>query len=358
MCAFILPEGFIVSEKSLSNIGKCFILGNGPTLNKFILEKLNSCFVIGVNNVLFGNFEPTIICISDPQRLSVEHISLLNNSKSKLVLADHVAKIATTDLKLNESKIIKTFNLKFSPLFNTNFLSLYGAELESTRCIGSVVGDIAIPLAVFLGFKEIYILGLDEYWNINNLRDHHYYNSNVEKDAFEWASQVRRRNARYAKIDILSALKGSKIFNMSPGSAILSFEKKDMQDIYPEMVDQKNINIIDKYILFQNDMYKITTPNNCIMGCCSIKNIKTGEYLRHYNGTIIRNSELNRITFNDDSSFFCETSFTSKNKVSFRSYNMKKLYIAKDPYYERYDIKKFDSDFIAQDSSFEVFECN
>lgn len=357
MCAFILPEGFEFKENALSHIEQCFILGNGPTLNKFILEKLNDYFVIGVNRILYSGFNPSIICISDPIVFSDEYVSILNETKCNIIIAEHVLDIGIKNYNLNKKNILKSFVLNFQSLYNTHFLNLYSNNLSSTCCVGSVIGDIAIPVAIYLGIRKIYMLGLDDYWDMNNLKDMHFYsNSNFTNS--DRIIKTRYRNARYAKIDTLAAMQGAKIANLSPGSAIVSFEKLDAHDIFQNIIDSRIVDIINNYIKFENKLYKIVPPNNNINGCCSLLNIENGMFLRHYKGDVIYSlPEINQNCFPNDSSFFPETSFVDKNKISFRSYNMKNLYITKVPYINKYKIKKFSSDFIPAESSFEIFNC-
>lgn len=361
MRPFVLPDNFEFKEGSLSHVKRCFILGNGPTLNKFILDQLSDEFTIGTNRILYSGFTPTILGISDPVIISNEYIQTLQTTKSKLIFAHHVAQRAVSKFNFPEKKISKIFNLTidYEILYGKTFPALYYKDFSQSHCIGAVIAEIAIPLALFLGIKEIYILGLDEYWNINNMESMHFFNDNSSKDLFRaWATGTKMRDTRFAKIDILAGQKGCNIYNLSPGSAILAFKKLDANDIFPHIINKTPVNCLGDFIEYENEMYKIVQPNSNIDGQISLKNIKNGRYIRHFRGNIIpSDGTLNSSHFNNDSSFYAEQSFVDKNKVSFKCSNIRNAYIVKDAHESKYKIRNFSSDFIAQDSSFTIFKC-
>lgn len=362
MCAFILPENFEFKEGALSHIDKCFILGCGPTLNKFKLKKLEDFFVIGCNKILYSNFEPNIITISDPVIAKDDNYRvLLAKTKSKLVFSPAMANKLINDFHFPSHKINKIVKIRMDKeyIFSYRYNSLWHGNFDETDCMHSVLGDLPIPLAIYLGIKKIYLLGVDEYWNIYDTKIKHFYNHDTDKSVFNWAARGRLRNIWYGKLDLLARQKGTTIINLSPGSAINSFEKKDAHDVFPHIINEYHPNCIGKYIEYQNDIYKIVTSNNKKNDLFSIKNIKTGKYIRHFRGDIVVSDEtLNKTCFDDDSSFYIEQSFVDINKISLRCCNIKNSYIVKDVYEDKYKIRKFSSDFIAQDSSFDVFECN
>lgn len=357
MCAFALPKNFGIRENILSHIEECFILGNGPTLNKFKLERLEDFFVIGCNRILYSNFEPNIITISDPAVAGDNNYRiLLAKTKSKLVFSQAMANRIIKEFSFPSQKINKTVKIRIDKeyIFSYQYNSLWHGNFDETDCMHSVLGDLSIPLAIYLGIKKIYLLGVDEYWNIFDTKIKHFYDHDIGQGAFDWAARGRLRNIWYGKLDLLARQKGTIIMNLSPGSAINSFEKKDAHCIFPNIIDyEKSIN--GKYIKIKDSIYKIVKSNNGYNNTYSFLNIKNNKYIRHIQGKVVETDEnINGKYFKDDSSFYIENSFISRDKICLRCFNIQNSYIVKDIYFDEYFIAPFNSDFIASDSSFEV----
>ena len=360
MHAIQLPKDFEFKKNSLSHMDRCFILGNGPTICKFDLSKLCGEFVLGANKILYSGFIPSILTISDLTIMNGNYSRHVIDTDIHLCVAQHVYKDWACKYEINLDRVVRSPKLMYKPIFRRDYLKLWHGDFEQVDCLGSVIGDLMIPLAIYLGFKEIYILGLDEYWNLLNAKDRHFYNHGLGNNFIAWAKDVNLRNIWFGKQDLLARLNGVQIVNLSPGSAIKAFEQKDACNIFPQIVNNKIINIIGKYIKINNKIHKIVKSNNGDIDACSIFNIEDGAFIRHYKGKIIYNKieELKNIPlFNQDSSFYAEIGFTNKNKVSFRSCNIKNTYICKDHIFDEFHIKRFNTNFIASDSSFEVFEC-
>lgn len=359
MSEFKFPEKFEFKKGSLSHIEKCFIIGNGPTLNKFNLDKLSDELTIGVNHILRSGFSPSIICISD-MRVIKENIDfeLLKSTKSKLVIGKHVANKFINENKFSNNNIHKTFNLNANPVFSHNYINLWKGDLEETRCIGSVIGDICIPLSVYLGIKNIFLIGVDEYWDLINIKNTHFFDRVVTEQEKSFIRCSKMRNIWFGRQDLLARQQGVRIRNLSPGSALRAFERADPNILFPSIVNKNKIDAIGKFINFKGELYKVVKANNGDISACSLKKIKDNKYIRHYKGEVIDSySNLNTNIFDDDSSFFAETSFVDINKLSFLSSNLKNLYITRDIYLEKYHMHSFKADFIPYESSFEIYDC-
>ena len=359
MNEFKFPEELTLKKGCLSYIDRCFIIGNGPTLNKFNLDKLSNEFTIGVNHILRSGFTPSIICISDMRVIKEDiDIKLLKSTKSKLIVGKHVAQKFINENKFDENKIYKTFLLNANPAFSHNYTYLWKGDLEETRCIGSVIGDICIPLSVYLGIKNIFLIGLDEYWDLINIQHTHFFDRDMSEQEKSFIRCSKLRNIWFGRQDLLARQQGVRIRNLSPGSALRAFERSDPNILFPDIIKKNRIDIIGKYINFKSDIYKVVKANNGDQNACSLKNIKNNKYLRHFRGEVIESyNTLNINLFNDDSSFFAEPSFVDINKVSFLSSNLKNLYITKDVFIDKYHMHSFKADFIPYDSSFEIYDC-
>lgn len=147
---------------------RCFVLGNGPSINKQDLTLLANEYVFTVNDFFkhpdCSIIKPNYHLFADPLYYSDECTQMNLNSFS--------------NIKLEESKpivffptdgytYIKKHNLdeKFNLYYFTARQSFKGEKIEYdyTKFVTGfwTVVQYAITLAIFMGFKEIYLLGCD-----------------------------------------------------------------------------------------------------------------------------------------------------------------------------------------------------
>lgn len=354
-----LPENFRFERNALKDIKRCFIFANGPTLQKIRLDQFENEVVIGVNCLLYSGFTPTFLCVSGHQTFVEHHnpgyLELASQADTKFVLASRVLNYINNFNIMPKDKIIKVFNL--ITRLNFDLTKLYEGDLDATYVTESVVSDIAIPLAAYLGIKEIYILGLDGYHEPLRSNALHFYSGTRDFDHRNYVQRTQPiAKVWFGKIDVGARLQGITIKNLTPGTSIWGFERDDIHKIFPDYINNKILNIKNKYFEFQNNLIHISSANNGKSGACSLLDIKSGLFVRHFKGEIIlSDNNLNPGKFEEDSSFFPEASFVDINKVSFRSCNYPDHYITREEYVDKYMIKSFTQEFNPEHSSFKLF---
>ena len=103
------------------------------------------------------------------------------------------------------TKLLKPEEYYIDPEFQT--ITAYG---------GGTVDNICIPLAVYLGFKEIYLLGCDALWG-------HFYDNDNRKGRREWI------NFKHV-LNIIEPM-GIKLIDIDPANAFEELEWKNYKDI-------------------------------------------------------------------------------------------------------------------------------
>ncbi|MGB3492755.1 MAG: FkbM family methyltransferase [Elainellaceae cyanobacterium] len=130
---------------------RCFIVGNGPSLNQTDLTRLRHEFTIGLNRIYLNypnmGFEPTFYCCVNPNVIDqfAHEIDQLNSIK-------FVTDRAKTKLKGRHN----TFFMKSVPRFGFNE-DLSNSEWHE----GWTVTYCAMQVAFFLGFTEVVLVGVD-----------------------------------------------------------------------------------------------------------------------------------------------------------------------------------------------------
>lgn len=143
---------------------RCFIIGTGPSLNKTNLQLLNGEFVFGVNTLFrgFNSFE--IKCdfyaLSDFEVWKKNFVDILELD-TKLFLSggagdDYIRNYTSYKKFLKgEPYLIKTLgHMWSSKKFSTDIS-------EGTFNGDTIIIDICLQAAYYLGFNKVYLLGCD-----------------------------------------------------------------------------------------------------------------------------------------------------------------------------------------------------
>lgn len=134
-----------------------FLIANGPSLNKIDLDLLKKYPTIGMNRIYLKNFSPTYYVVED-------HLLAEDNAREISTLEGSVMFIPK-DLKycVNNNNNIIYINFvrryRSAPKFSEDF---------AKKCYwGCTVTFLGLQLAFFLGFKKLYIVGLDHNYTVS-----------------------------------------------------------------------------------------------------------------------------------------------------------------------------------------------
>lgn len=236
---------------------KCFILGNGPSLLGDInlkekeLSSYDLCAVnFFANNELYLKLKPQFYCFADPLFNLVDNPGILNQIKDTTSWSLTI--IAPTNLEeefsaffLNNSNIsVKGYNI--NP-FKLSFSKLdYFLHKKQTGTYGAMnVVNVATYLMCIIGFKQIYLLGVDHSWHLEfriNSKNQvirkceHFYDtevpeSYVQKDRFcdeLQFSSIALRN--YFYINDFAIHNSIEIYNCCKNSFIEAFPRITIED--------------------------------------------------------------------------------------------------------------------------------
>jgi hypothetical protein len=145
---------------------RCFIIATGPSLNSTNIQSLSNEYTFAVKSFLFSGIEkfnlvPTFFCWSDRGTL-LDKINLFPVTQPEGMTCFFpfaIRKQVLSRLKWSQKKIyflrdIYDWNVQ-KGIFSTEADHLL-------HCSGSVVIDYCIPLAIYMGFNPIYLVGCDQ----------------------------------------------------------------------------------------------------------------------------------------------------------------------------------------------------
>lgn len=227
--------------KTLENIhhGKrCFIIGNGPSLKISDLERITNEYTFSANRIfkVFDktDWRPTYYLAVDP--------NFIRTSWQELDKFDYGEMFLGTDMSFDMS----VFKNKATRIFEyTKFkVNKWGdssahisEDISKYFSVGYTVTFTAIQLAIFMGFKEIYLIGVD--FNYSSYRDEKGNIHNVDgvKDYFFGEKRAETVLPYYCNLQAyLFARKyadehGIKIYNATRGGKLEVFERVDFDEI-------------------------------------------------------------------------------------------------------------------------------
>ena len=132
----------------------CFIVGNGPSLNKMNLEKLNDYHVFGMNKIhlIFEKQDLKLSYHVTVNELVIEQIEKELN-ENVYGCPSFISYYASKEKKYKNPLIHKIFSR--GPIWSF-YSSLMGPISE-----GYTVTYVAMQIAYFMGFRNVYLVGVD-----------------------------------------------------------------------------------------------------------------------------------------------------------------------------------------------------
>lgn len=237
--------------KSLKNkhVGqRCFIIGNGPSLNLLDLTKLKTEFTFGVNAIYLNRdkmqFDPTYYVVED--NLVAEdrkdEINKYKGPKHKF-FGNFLRYCIEPDEETIFLNLLRNYaDENYKPFFSENALRSLG--------VGGSVTYVCLQLAFYMGFEEVYMIGFDHNYTIpdtaliTNKNAHSFDITSTEDDVnhfskdyfgkgYRWHDpNVERMERGFAKAREVFEADGRKIYNATAGGHLEVLVRKDYNSIF------------------------------------------------------------------------------------------------------------------------------
>lgn len=149
---------------------RCFIIGNGPSLRADDLDKLKKEVTFGTNRIFHifdkTQWRPTYYLAVDSDFIQYNYEEIKAVAAKYLFLSN----IYHIPWKLKTKNMVSINEYGKFPVNKWNDTSAFVSEdVSKYFSIGYTVTFTAIQLALYMGFKEIYLLGVD--FNYSSIRD-------------------------------------------------------------------------------------------------------------------------------------------------------------------------------------------
>lgn len=229
----------ILKLKNCLQNKRCFIVGNGPSLTIDDLEQINSNGDISfASNRIYGVYEntvwrPTYYICQDSLVLSQ-----IINDLPKIIDESEAAflPINIHKLILSRDNLYYFFLDTFIPKRNCVGFS---NDISKRICEGTTVTYSMIQIAVYMGFKEIYLLGVDHNYcvdvNSQNSDDMNYFKGIKRiENATYYSPRMDISTKAYNVAEKESKNRNYKIYNATRGGKLEVFERVDFDSLFKE----------------------------------------------------------------------------------------------------------------------------
>lgn len=218
--------------KNIHNGKRCFIIATGPSLTISDLQLLKKEYTFGMNSIVKKydetDFRPTYYGIQDHivyKAIEEDILKWYSNSEN-VFIADRIK----WHFKIGKKWNIFPLNMSYHAYkrwFKNEYFVKFSDDIFRRVYSGFSITYSLIEIAIYMGFKEIYLIGADCNFNVN--RQLHFVEYGVVDLSIDTA---RERNiAGYIVAKKYAEKNKVKIFNATRGGALEVFERVDLSDL-------------------------------------------------------------------------------------------------------------------------------
>ncbi len=252
----ISKNRFRALKRLVSNTGKkrVFIIGNGPSLKVTDLGLLENEITIGFNGIfLLKDFMPTIYIVED---------HLVGEDRSKEIKEfDCPVKIFPTYLSYCVPCQKNSIFLNHVPRTSYPFDTDFSSDVAEVSYTGGTVTYTGLQVAISLGFKEIYLVGVDASYKVQNVKRENTYGTGVLESTsddvnhfdpsyfgkgFRWHDpNVQTMLQAYRKARNYANEHGVILKNAALGGELETFPRVDYYQLFPAEIAYPRVAIMD-----------------------------------------------------------------------------------------------------------------
>lgn len=207
-------------------LGKCFIIGTGPSLNNTNLSLLKDEILFGVNNFDADKFgiKPQYWVVADADifdknygdLLCLDTVLFLTNGAGQFFLHN------IEELHNNLRILFKEKPIVLRPLSDMKSTAEFSRNIKKGVNGGMVIYS-CLQIAYYMGFKEVYLVGCD----CSSKGKHYDTSIDRENDNDYWSHFFKL----YEVCKRVYGENGRKIYNATVGGNLEVFERRNLEDV-------------------------------------------------------------------------------------------------------------------------------
>lgn len=225
---------------------RCFIVGNGPSLNEIDMSKLENEYSFAVNSIYYKTremgYRPTFYVVEDPHVIN-DNLKEINEYQCEYMFFP-----AKFKSKFNKGDNRYFLNLDYSfyndvsPYYE---IPRFSQDLSEEAFCGQSVTIVNLQLAYYLGFTEVYLIGMDFSYNVPDSAkvdgnviestedDVNHFHPDYFGKGKKWHDpKLHNVLKSYRLARLMYELDGRKVINATVGGKLEVFERKDFKDLF------------------------------------------------------------------------------------------------------------------------------
>lgn len=220
---------------------RCFIIGNGPSLNLIDMSKLKNEYTFGVNAIYLNygkmGFYPTYYVVEDIFVAEDRHDEINNYHHSDKFFGNYLKYCLAADDRTTWMNVVLNMRYKDFPRFST--------DASRRMYVGGTVSFLCMQLAYYMGFKEVYLVGFDHNYvipdsvkltgtTIESTEDdpNHFDPSYFGKGKRWHDPKVERMEESYKKARKAFENDGRTVYNATAGGKLEVFTRVSYNDLF------------------------------------------------------------------------------------------------------------------------------
>lgn len=233
---------------------RCFLIGNGPSLNQTDLSVLKDEVTFAVNGFFLKmehlDWSPTFYCVED-HLVAEDRAPWINQLKGPI-------KLFPAYLGYQFPPAPDTIFYNHRPRISYPHGFDFSREADKITYTGCTVTFSLMQLAAYLGFEEIYLIGVDASYDIPKdvntgtgygvgvldmqSDDPNHFDPDYFGKGFRWHDpQVDKMVEAYAEAKKTLQGSGQTIYNATIGGKLELFERRDFHSLFPQARAPKTV---------------------------------------------------------------------------------------------------------------------
>lgn len=226
---------------------RCFVIGNGPSLNKLDLSLLENEYSFAVNGIFYKTdemgYKPTFYVVED-RHVMADNIDRINAYDCEYKFFPSAYKSQITNFK---NTLLFNMDVGFYVEESEHFeKSRFSFDCEKVIYCGQSVTFINLQLAYYLGFSEVYLIGMDFSYTIpdsvkkikgavieSTEDDVNHFHPDYFGKGKKWHDPKLHNVLQSYKLHKkVYEENGRKIFNATAGGKLEEFERVDFNSLF------------------------------------------------------------------------------------------------------------------------------
>lgn len=220
----------LLHYKNIHNGERCFIIATGPSLTMEDIESLKDEKTISMNSIcrLYDetDWRPTYYAIQDSYVFNNMQDTLRTHKEVPVFISDNIWRRFKREKEWIE---FPTNVMYHARLTHKNYFAKFSDDAYDIVYDGYSIAYTCIELAVYMGFKEIYLLGTDcTYLG----EKEHFVDSGVEDRSRKYATP--KLIVGYEEVKKYADSHGIKVYNATRGGVLEVFPRVRLEDVLKE----------------------------------------------------------------------------------------------------------------------------